>query len=185
VTVFSAHRWLSERHPDLDLRKLDPLDAGLGGLAGAFESAARQATDDLVDLVDRAAALGKPMHFHLHDGHLLSRLSRYGVRDHLPFGERIPVTTALDRQGSLPAMLGRQGLQRLLRSVGAHLSAAEVSLTLEIHPHLRMARQPLGAWAGWFTHWSDLANAELTRGWLDQVAGQAALVRELWAASLR
>lgn len=125
------------------------------------------------------------MHFHLHDGHLLSRLSRYGVRDHLPFGEPIPVTTALAEQGTLPAMLGPQGLQRLFSTVRAHLSAADVSLTVELHPHLRMAPAPLGEWAGWFAEWSDLTSAELTFGWLARVTEQAALVRDRWVASMR
>jgi hypothetical protein len=136
----------------------------------------------LVALAGRLASLGKPMHFHLHDGHLLSRLSRYGVSDHLPFGQRIPVSTALAPDGALPTMLGTEGLGKVLAAVRAQLSAADVSLTLEIHPHLQLARAPLGPWSGPFRHWTDLTNAEMTHAWLDQVTDQASLVRRLWAA---
>lgn len=182
VTAFVAKGWMTERHPRLQITSVDPADPGLGALAADLREAARRATEALVGLADRLASIGKPMHFHLHDGHLLSRLSRYGVSDHLPFGQTIPVGTALAGDGALPTMLGSEGLGRVLAAVRAHLSAADVSLTLELHPHLRLARKPLGSWASWFRHWTDLTNAELTHAWLDQVTEQAALVRRLWTA---
>jgi len=179
VIIFSAHRSLTARHRDLDVWKLDPSRDGLAALASDFERAGRQATDDVVGLVDGVARLGKPMHFHLHDGHLLSRLSRYGVSDHLPFGERIPVSTSLAPSGALSAILGAEGVRRILAAVLAHLSPDDVSLTLEIHPNLHLTRKPLGEWGRHFIHGTDLSNAELTHAWLDQVAEQAALVRRL------
>lgn len=182
VTIFVANRWMAARHPDLPLAPLDPLDVGVASIAADLAAAGQQATDELVAVVDRIARLGKPVHFHLHDGHLLSRLSRYGVRDHLPFGTRIPVSPAASPDGTLSTFLGTEGLGRVLAAARAELSAADVSLTLEIHPHLQLMRKPLGPLGSLFSHWADLANAELTHAWLDQVTEQAALVRRLWLA---
>ncbi len=180
VTIFAARRWMRARHPDLDVSSLDPADPVLGSLACDLDEAGSHAARALIALVARVARLGKPMHFHLHDGHLLSRLSPYRVCDHLAFVERIPASTALAPDGTLPTILGAEGLRGVLDAVHAHLPPDRISLTLEIHPTVRLTRKPLGERAAWFAHWSDLTHAELTHQWLANIADQAQLVRRQW-----
>lgn len=136
---------------------------------------------DLLAMIWSIVALGRPVHFHLHDAHPLSLLSRYGVSDHLSFLQTVPVTPIVYRAGATPSMLGARGLSEILRRVILGNGTEQATLSLEIHPTNEGRREPLGADADLFAHWTDLAHAELTNAWLSTLAENVQLLRDTWA----
>jgi sugar phosphate isomerase/epimerase len=136
---------------------------------------------DLLAVIRRIVALGQPVHFHLHDAHPLSLLSRYGVSDHLSFLQAIPVPSVVYRAGVVPGVLGPRGLSEILRPLTAESVSQRVTLTLEIHPTNEGQREPLGPHQELFGHWTDLAHAELSNAWFSTLAANTVLLRETWA----
>ena len=62
--------------------------------------------------VAAVARLGKPMHFHLHDGHPSSTFSPYGVSDHLSFFHEIYIPFSHEGRRTLPLLFGPHGRRR-------------------------------------------------------------------------
>lgn len=177
VGIFNAQRWFRLRHPGRDVWDLRPDSAELPMLMDDLQNAVAAAVPAVLDLIGTLGPLGKPLHFHLHDGHPLSTESEYGVRDHLSFLRRIPIPFEREGRRSLPLLYGPAGLGRIVRAARASASGERLSFMLEIH--YVPEREPLGAHADLFTHWHDLANAERTNRWLSVLLENHQLLRSL------
>ena len=79
----------------------------------SIQRAVAEALPAVVGLVEWLASLDKPLHFHLHDGHPLSALSRYGVSDHLSFLQQVPLPFEYAGRQLLDGMFGPAGLAQL------------------------------------------------------------------------
>lgn len=167
--------------PVLDLGALARNEQAARSALPELLAAARLGTLDLIETVERVASLGRPLHFHLHDMHPLSLLSRWGVQDHLSFFESVPVAPSVSASGTLPVSFGPEGLRRVVAAALQTLSPDQVTFTLEIHPTVNQAREPLGPHADLFSHWNDLTNAEMMNGWLSVLVKNAELLRSLCA----
>jgi hypothetical protein len=119
-------------------------------------------------LIKTLSALGKPVHFHLHDGHPLSTYSAFGVSDHLSFLGEIPLSFQFQGRSSLPLIFGPNGLAQIAQTAVESLGPEQVSFTLEIHP--TNDRLPLGDATPLFDHWRDKSNAEQMNHWLSVLA---------------
>jgi len=141
-----------------------------------------KALPTVLSLVERLTSLGKPVHFHLHDGHPLSPLSPYGVADHLAFLQ--PIRLPFNRPGEgqmLSGMFRPAGLRTIVRAALAKLPSKRVSFMLEIHPRPAVSRSastpPL------FSHWADTTNAERMNYWLENLVRTSMMVRATCPAS--
>jgi hypothetical protein len=183
VALFSARQRLEHARPGLDALGLEPDHPALAELLPLLDQTAEEVRGDVASLVERLGRIGKPLHFHLHDGHLLSRHSEYfaeyGVRDHVSFRQSIPVPSWVSPSGQLPTLLGETGLRRLLAAAFAHLES--LSFTLEIHPTRARHRRPLGEHAPLFAEWTNLGRAERMHHWLGVLVEEHAWVRSLCA----
>ena len=166
------------RHPGQDVCALVPDDPGLPEKMEAVQQAAHSALPEVLVLIERLARLGKPLHFHLHDGHPLSTFSRFGVSDHLSFLQPVRLPFAYRDSNLVYGMYGISGLHEILRTALAGLPGGDLSFLLEMHPMDGLT--PLREHAGLFTHWRDTTNAERMNYWLDTVLQNAALAREAW-----
>ena len=124
----------------------------------------------LLELTRTVARHGKPVHFHLHDGHPVVR----GLADHFGFQSRVPVPFWFEGRRSLAPLYGPLGLGQIV-GTAREASGEACSFTLEIHQV--DARLPLGDANDLFSRWDDTTNAERTNGWLAALAGNADLVR--------
>jgi hypothetical protein len=122
----------------------------------------------VLKLIEDLGTLGKPLHFHLHDGHPLSTFSPFGVSDHLSFLSEIPLSFEYAGRRAAPLMFGPAGLAQVVAKAIEAVGHERLSLTLEIHP--TFGRLSLGDAAGLFTHWRDLAHAEQMNHWLSVLA---------------
>jgi len=145
-------------------------------LLGGIQRAVAEARPAVVGLVQRLARLGKPLHFHLHDGHPLSTLSCYGVSDHLSFLQEIRLPFAYQGRYLLGGMFGPAGLHEIVQTALGGLPPERVSFMLEVHP--QEGRTPLGVHAALLSHWKDVTNAERMNYWLDMLLLNASLLRE-------
>jgi hypothetical protein len=175
VGVQQARTAFASNHPGQDICALKLQPDRLPRLLPEIETAVRTALPTVLGLIEALGALGKPLHFHLHDGHPLSTASPYGVADHLSFLERLPL--AFDYQGrpALDLMFGPDGLGQIVAGALKLLGPHRLSFTLEIHPPA--GRRPLLEAASLFTHWRDLTNAEVMNHWLSILAENHELLR--------
>jgi hypothetical protein len=174
VTVFTARAVLRSLLPEVNPDEPETLGRiPHDRLVAVVESAERQARDALAALARRLSRLAKPMHVHLHDGHLFSRWSMFPVSDHAPIGW----TPKNASHGH--ALLGESGVADFLRALGLKGQLGRTSITLEIHPGRGRDRRTLGPYAPLFAHWNDLSHAEMTKAWLDLLRDQHNLVRRL------
>ncbi len=123
----------------------------------------------VLDLTRSLGSLGKPLHFHLHDGHPLVD----GLQDHISFLERYPIPFEHHGRLSLEPLYGPAGLSRVVAAVASSAAGQSSALTLEIHEH--EGRLPLGDAAPLFGHWRDLTNAERMNQWLAVLADNSAI----------
>lgn len=135
-----------------------------------------------IEAIEPIAALNKPIHFHLHDGHPLSTFSPFGVSDHLSFFAQIPLTFEYQGQKMVKPMFGPEGLQRVVSKALSRMEAGGVSFTLEIHPVGE--RTSLGDAAPLFEHWRDKSNAERMNHWLGVLHQNHVLLRKAIEAAL-
>ena len=142
-----------------------------------IDKAVAAALPAVLELIETLGRLGKPMHFHLHDGHPLSTFSPFGVSDHLSFLAEIPLAFEYRRRRSLPLMFGSTGLAQLVSTAIRALGPSRLSFTLELHP--TMGRLALGDASGLFQHWRDKSNAEKMNHWLSVLAQNHRLLTEL------
>jgi hypothetical protein len=141
----------------------------------ALEVARATCLPTVVETVRALGEIGKPLHFHLHDGHPIWALSPYGVADHISFLERISIPFEFEGRRCLPLLFGPAGLAAIVEAALGALQPDQLSLTLEIHPI--PGRLRLGVHAELFRHWRDKKNAERTNYWLEVILANAALLR--------
>ena len=173
--IWQARRTFSQVHPGEDVCALKSQPASLPQLMPDVDAAVASALPVVLDLIRRVGALGKPLHFHLHDGHPLSTFSPFGVSDHLSFLAAIPLRFEHRGRRLAPLMFGQDGLKQIVAAALQAIAPEHVSLTLEIHPTFE--RRPLGDAAHLFRHWTDKTNAEKMNHWLRVLAQNQALVR--------
>jgi hypothetical protein len=161
-------------NPGQDVCALKSQGPELPQLMPDLEAAIRSGVAVVLKLIDLLAALGKPIHFHLHDGHPLSTFSPFGVSDHLSFFAEIPLKFDYLGRRSVPTMFGPAGLDAVVKHATQAIETDDLSLTLEIHPTGESL--PLGDAAGLFSHWTNKTNAERTNHWLSVLAGNHELL---------
>ncbi len=154
----------SERRPGRRLFRLRPDSPDLLAYIDDIQAAVDSALDALLSLMAALAEIGKPVHFHLHDGHPLSNAGPFGLSDHLSFLARIPVPVAYDGKESLSLMYGPAGPSKIVSEALRLFGPDGASFTWEIHPP--EGRLPLGDAEHLFRHWEDKTNAERMNYWL-------------------
>lgn len=177
VGIRQASARFARGHPGLGLRDLSPQDGRLPALAADVQEAVAGAARDVLDLIRSLGALGKHVHFHLHDGHPLIP----GLPDHFTFLTRLPVPFDYQGRRSLSMMYGPAGLASLVSAAVRACRPDGVSFTLEIHQ--AEGRLPLADAARLFPHWRDTTNAERMNYWLSVLGENALLVSEALAAA--
>jgi hypothetical protein len=152
------------KHPAEDICALEPSDVRLPKLVDDVQAAVETSLPMVLQLNRRLGGLGKPLHFHLHDGHPLATASAFGVSDHLSFFEEISTPFAHHGKRSLAPMFGPSGIRKIVAGICAILDSDHISFTLEIHP--TGGRLPLSDASPLFNHWLDKTNAEQMNHWL-------------------
>ncbi len=152
------------RNPQGDIYSMSPGDPQLKELIWEIDEAICSALPFVLDVINALIRLGKPLHFHLHDGHPLYTLSPYGLSDHLSFLDDIALPFEHRGKHSMDLMFGPHGLREIITASLDFPGNNTASYTLEIHPDGE--RQSLGNASHLFGHWQDLANAERTNRWL-------------------
>ena len=170
VGVKQARDHLARTGPGGDLGALRLGDPRLPELAGTVQSAVATALPTVLELIRRLGAIGKPVHFHLHDGHPLIA----GLPDHFSFLTQVPVPFTYEHRRSLAPLYGPAGLASIVTAAATACGAERASLTLEIHQ--AEGRLPLGDAAGLFRHWRDTTNAERMNYWQAVLAENHLLV---------
>ncbi len=174
VGIRQARHCYEQRFPG---RRLDAAETGSQGILErmpAVQEAVRAGCPAVVEMISRLAALEKPVHFHLHDGHPLVE-NQYGVPDHRSFLHR-PVVHIGRESTRLEPLFGRRGIALILDAVRRSFPTDAVSLTLEIHETLE--REALDNESlPLFSHWRDKTNAEKMNHWLLLLAANANLLR--------
>lgn len=155
-------------YPGRDVCDLRPDSAELPTLIESVQRAAAGAREQVINDIREICRIGRPVHFHLHDGHPLSHTSPFGVSDHLSFLAEIPLPFEWEGKRSLPGILGTAGLKQVIDTAGGIVGGHGCSMSLEIHPS--DGRLPLGDAEGLFGHWRDKGNAERMNHWLNLLA---------------
>lgn len=169
VGVRQASARFAREHPDIGLRTLSPSDMRLPGLVADVQAAVDSVLRDVQDMTRAIGRLGKPLHFHLHDGHPLVG----GLADHFTFLMRLPVPFGYLGRQSLATMYGPAGLEAIVGTAADACTLDRVSFTLEIHQV--EGRLPLGDAESLFRHWQDISNAERMNHWLSVMTQNAML----------
>jgi hypothetical protein len=170
VGIRHARRSFAERHPKLDLATLEPKDPRLPDLVADVQSAVESALPAVLQLTRALALIGRPVHFHLHDGHPVIP----GLSDHFSFLTQVAVPFEYRGRRSLDPMYGPRGLAAIVEAALDGFGPERLSLTLEIHQ--TEGRVPLGDAASLFRHWKDLLNAERMNHWLSVLAENSVLL---------
>lgn len=152
-------------HSEEDICALEPSAPLLPEFIDDVQAAVATSLSMVREMSRRLGSLGKPLHFHLHDGHPLSTGSSFGIADHLSFVEEIPIPFAYRGKRSLAPMFGPAGIRKIVTDICAILDRDHISFTLEIHPS--GARLRLSDVSHMFNHWLDKTNAEQMNHWLD------------------
>ena len=103
----------------------------LPDLVDDVQSAVGTSLPTVLEVTRALGRIGKPLHFHLHDGHPLIP----GLSDHFSFLTQIPIPFDHDGRSSLPSMYGPSGL--------ADIVAAAVD-ALRCRARVAHARDPSG-----------------------------------------
>jgi len=164
VGIQQAKRSLIESRPDLTWKGLSIRDPRLPEVVDEVQAATGTALPAVLRLTETIGAIGKPVHFHLHDGHPLVP----GLSDHFSFLTRVPVPFPVAGRYALPSMFGPAGLADVLRTAVRACPPGSASFTLEIHQV--EGRLPLADATDLFAHWRDLTNAERMNYWLTVLA---------------
>lgn len=176
VGIREARTTYAQTHPGEDICALKSQNAKLPQVMPEVEAVVSSAPATVLNLIERLGALGKPVHFHLHDAHPLSTSSPFGVSDHLSFLTEIPLQFEYRGRRSVPLMFGPAGLSRVVAKALDAIGPERVSFTLEIHPTEGLLS--LGDAAPLFGHWVDKTNAERMNHWLWVLSRNHALVLE-------
>ncbi|MCK5229339.1 MAG: hypothetical protein KAR13_03685 [Desulfobulbaceae bacterium] len=176
--IMQAKDYFQKIFPGMDICSLTPSTPVLPEIIEDVEKATQSALPLVLAVIQEITGLGKPLHFHLHDGHPLSVFSPFGVSDHLSFLHEIPIPFPFNDRASLDPMFGPYGLSKIVSQALVALDPDLISFTLEIHP--QEGRLPLGPYAHLFTHWQDKTNGERMNYWLDLLIKNHFLVREAY-----
>jgi hypothetical protein len=176
VGIRQAQRAYAKILPSEDVCALKSQSSKLPHVMADVDAAVDTALPVVLNLIATIGAFGKPVHFHLHDGHPLSTFSPFGVSDHLSFLIEIPLGFEYRGQRSVPLMFGPVGLSQIVAQALKTIGDERVSFTLEIHP--TAGRLPLGDAAALFSHWRDKTNAEKMQHWLAVLQANHRLLRE-------
>jgi hypothetical protein len=160
------------QHPGLELTSLSLEDDRLPALVADVQRAVGTAVSTVLEMTQSLGALGKLVHFHLHDGHPLIR----GLSDHFSFLIRIPIPFSYEGCQSLRTLYGPSGLKKIVSGAVTACRSGGVSFTVEIHQ--ATGRLPLADAAGLFHHWKKITNAERMNYWLCVLSENALLVDE-------
>ena len=179
VGIRQCQRAYERLHPGEDVCHLKWNHPALPGRVGDVQSACATALPVVVQMVTALGRLGRPLHFHLHDGHPASTFSAYGVSDHLSFFHEVVAPFSYQGSRTLPLLFGPLGLKKVIDATRAVLPDELLSFTIEVHP--QEGRLDLGEHAGLFRHWRDLGNAERMNHWLELMLRCARLAREACA----
>lgn len=172
-----------KKRPNEDVCAITPTDPRLPELIGDIQNAADSALPIVLGVVRKLGSLGKPLHFHLHDGHPLSTFSPFGVSDHLSFFAKIWIPFLYKGKKSVPPIFGPSGLAKIVNETFTLLCPALVSFTLEIHP--TDGRLPLGDASDLFNHWTNKTNAEQMNFWLSILLKNHRLLQEIYKNYLK
>jgi len=158
------------QHPGLELTSLSLEDDRLPALVADVQAAVGTALPTVLEMTRSLGAVGKLVHFHLHDGHPLIR----GLSDHFSFLIRVPIPFSYEGRQSLSTLYGPSGLKKIVSGAVTACRSGGVSFTLEIHQ--ATGRLPLADAAGLFHHWKKITNAERMNYWLSVLSENALLV---------
>jgi sugar phosphate isomerase/epimerase len=170
VGIRQACARFAERHPGLAMGDLGATDARLPGLVADVQDAVGAAVGDVCEVIRSVGRLGKPVHFHLHDGHPLVP----GLADHFSFLTRLPIPFSYQGRRSLSTLYGPGGLADIMSTAIRACRPRGVSFTIEVHQ--AEGRLPLGDAAPLFSHWKDTTNAERMNYWLNVLSENAMLI---------
>jgi hypothetical protein len=162
----------ADSHPGLDLKKLSPVDERLPDLVADVQDAVGSALPHVLEVTRSLARLGKPVHFHFHDGHPLIP----GLRDHLSFLTRLPIPFSYQARRSLDMMYGPGGLASIVSAAIKACPLQGVSFTIQVYQV--EGRLPLTDAAWLFPHWRDTTNAERMNYWLSVLSDNAMLISQ-------
>jgi hypothetical protein len=176
IGLWRVQNAYSKRHPRTQVFSLSLQDPQIQLVIEDVQRAVRSALDTVLEVVQAAGSLGKPLHFHLHDGHPLSQTSPFGESDHLSFLEHIPIDFEYRGKYSLDLMFGPCGLVTIMATARRMPAAAKSSFSLEIHP--TEGRLALGEDSSLFDHWLDKTNAERMNFWLSVVQQNSRLLTQ-------
>lgn len=87
IGIRQCQVWFASRY-QREVCHLKPTHPDLPAHVDAVQEAVRSALPVACEIIREVGRLGKPVHFHLHDGHPSSPYSSYGVSDHLSFFRR-------------------------------------------------------------------------------------------------
>jgi hypothetical protein len=175
VGIRQARRAFARRHPSLgrDLADLHVRDPDLPELVDDVQAAVASGLDAVLELTRELGVQGKPVHFHVHDGHPLVP----GLSDHFGFLLRVPLPFRRGGLSSLDPLYGPAGLRQITATVAQALGPRLATFTLEIHQHQGQLPLPPEDAELLFSHWHDLSNAERMNMWLRELTENAVLVR--------
>lgn len=163
-------------HPGTDVCSLTSDSPELPLVIDDLQGAVASSLDQVLNVIEAAGRLGKPLHFHLHDAHPLSTASPLGVSDHLSFLGEIPIPFEHEGRCALPLMFGLSGLAALVAAAIRPLGPERVTFSLEIHPV--EGTLPLGQASALFLHWLDKTNAERMNYWLSVLLHNHQLLKQ-------
>lgn len=178
VGMRQASARFNRSHPGLSLGALSAENGRLPDLVADVQDAVDDARRDVIELIRSIGALGKHLHFHLHDGHPLIP----GLKDHFTFLRRLPIPFSFQGRQSLSMMYGPAGLESVIWAATEACRPGGASFTLEIHQV--EGRLPLADASRLFAHWRDLTNAERMNYWLSVLGENAILLSESLAVSV-
>jgi len=176
IAIRQCQRAFSRSHPGIDPCDMKPGSPDLAAHVDEIQEVCHQAVHVVLDAIEGIGAIGKPLHFHLHDGHPSSTFSEFGVSDHLSFLQQIPIPFAHRGAHALPTIFGPLGLLRVVSAAQRTPAADVLSFTLEIHPP--EGHRDLGEYGHLFQHWHDLTNAERMNHWIDVLLRNHQLLRD-------
>lgn len=175
IGLRQAQAVYSRKHPGQNIFSLRTDDPALPGLMDDIQEAVYSGREEVLRIIGEFAAIGKPVHFHLHDAHPLAMSETSGISDHLSFFEKIKLPFEYGGKRDIRLMFGPSGLLAVAKESLKMLGPENVSFSLEIHPKEGML--PLGPASYLFTHWTDKGNAERMNFWLSVLAENYRLLR--------
>jgi hypothetical protein len=175
IGIYQTQQSYRKQYPGEDVCDIGPDHPALPHRIEDVVSATETALPTVLDVIERLGALGKPLHFHLHDGHPLSTFSLYGVSDHLSFLHEICLPFAYNGQHTIPLMFGPASLKKIVQTASSKLPGEQLSFMLEIHP--QYDRLELGQYANLFINWKETQNAEQMNAWLERIINNLRLLR--------